>query len=69
MRMLEYITITSHLFLTTTPTFSTLGHTSLQSMAGTSAATYGESWDPLAQQSWTRENYTAESVVRTKKWA
>lgn len=39
-------------------------------MAGsTSVVTYGESWDPLAQQSWSRENYTAESVVRTKKWA
>ena len=25
-------------------------------------------WDPLAN-SWNRENYTAEAVVRTKKWA
>lgn len=32
-----------------------------------SASMYGSGWDPLSQHSWSRENYTTESVVRTKK--
>ena len=36
--------------------------------SGASASSYAATWDPFAQQDWNRENYTAESVVRTKKW-
>ena len=31
-------------------------------------ASFGMVWDPFEQDNWNRENYTAESVVRTKKW-
>jgi hypothetical protein len=30
-------------------------------------ASFGMVWDPFEQDNWNRENYTAESVVRTKK--
>ena len=38
-------------------------------MAGSSdASNLVSSWDPFSNK-WSRENYSAESVVRTKKWA